>query len=76
MLYLQFAGRFALWLEWSKEYSFKPLLRISPYKGETIIDIPYCRIIWTPGKVLDTENTKDEQRAGNFFRASERAIKN
>jgi hypothetical protein len=60
MIYLHFCRLGAIYVEWSRHHSPLPLFEKNICNGETIIDIPYCRVILTPERLLeiahDTKN--------------------
>jgi hypothetical protein len=66
MLYVKFSNYFALLAEMDKSYGFLPLYSFQSCNDELIVDIPYIRIIFTPGKNLIgmKENGK---RSGNIY---------
>ncbi|MCD8570661.1 MAG: hypothetical protein LRY76_03890 [Alphaproteobacteria bacterium] len=54
-LHVRIAELFAVYGEWRKEYGRKPFFSIHACNGETIIDIPYGQIIFTPRRILLAE---------------------
>ena len=64
MLYLNIGTLFAIYAEWSKTFAARPLFEKSEYKDELIFDLPFCRVIYTPGKCLKRKN-KDESNTIN-----------
>ena len=63
--------RFGRWasihIEISKNLGKEPWMQINTCKDETIIDIPYAQVIFTPGKVLYRER-KHRQSNQNHAR--------
>lgn len=60
MIYLHLCRLGAIYVEWSRHHSLLPLFEKNICNGETIIDIPYCRVILTPERLLDnTHDTKN-----------------
>lgn len=53
MLYIRLGRLCALYFEWNKVFTLNPLLKVHDYKGEKILDIPYCRLVLTPKRVLN-----------------------
>jgi hypothetical protein len=52
MIYLPLCRLGAIYVEWSRHHSPLPLFEKNSCNGETIIDIPYCRVIFTPERLL------------------------
>lgn len=46
--YLRLFNRTAISIDFDKEYTKIPLFEISKWRNEIIIDIPFCRIVYTP----------------------------
>lgn len=61
MIYLRFCRLGAIYVEWSRHLTAWPFLEINTCNNETIIDIPYCRVIWTPGHLLDVLHDKQNR---------------
>jgi hypothetical protein len=61
MIYLRFCRLGAIYVEWSRHLTAWPFFEKNTCYGETIFDIPYCRVIWTPGHLLDVLNDKKNQ---------------
>ncbi len=55
LIYISVGRICAASIEMSMTLSAKPLIAKQRYKNETIIDLPFCRIIFTPTKRLGTE---------------------
>jgi hypothetical protein len=53
MLFIKCGRLFALHAEWAKGFSPRPFFKIHHCKGETIFDMPYCRVIFTPGNRMN-----------------------
>lgn len=53
--YIKCGKLFAVHVEFAKELGARPYFSLITCKGESIIDIPYGRIIITPGKILRAE---------------------
>lgn len=51
-VYWKCANFFAIYIECARAFGIKPLLGINSFNKETIFDIPYGRIIFTPGSAL------------------------
>ncbi len=56
MFYFCFGKAFAMSVEFNKEFGATPLLHKNTCKGETILDIPFGQIIYTPPNVLAVKN--------------------
>lgn len=54
--YLRLFNRTAINFDFDKEYTKAPLFEISKWRNETIIDISFCRVVYTP----------DEQQNGHL----------
>lgn len=52
MCYLRVGRLGAIHCEWARDYTAWPLFRMTACDAETIIDMPFCRIILTPGRLL------------------------
>ncbi|HRQ61328.1 MAG TPA: hypothetical protein PLO23_07460 [Alphaproteobacteria bacterium] len=63
-LYIKVKSLFAIHAEWKWGYEFTPIFSIHACNGETIIDIPYGQIIFTPRRVLRLETTKTRADQG------------
>lgn len=48
----------ALYIEFSIELGLRPFFEIKTCNGETVFDIPYGQIIFTPAKSLRQESAK------------------
>lgn len=76
-LYIKYKTLFALYIEFTVQFALTPFFRIKTCKGETIIDIPYGQIIFTPGNKLRSEQgrppceEKQDQSAAYDARISE-----
>ncbi len=55
MLYIKIGVRFALHVDADRRYGLIPPLSFKSCKSETILDIPYTRIIFTSAKRLREE---------------------
>ena len=75
----------ALYLEFSKDLGHKPFFKIKACNGETIFDIPYGQVIFTPGRILnknrpetkaDKTLTHDEQEDTDIFKTPTGAAEN
>jgi hypothetical protein len=49
MLYIKCGRRFAVHAEWSGALTARPWLKIQDCMGEKVFDMPYLRVIFTPG---------------------------
>ena len=75
-LYISPGKFFALFIELNLVFGCKPFFSIKTCEGETIIDIPYIRIIYTPYRILkaasdNTHETRIDKSDTSFTRASE-----
>lgn len=61
MAYLRLGRLCALHVEWAIELSVWPHFAFSRYGSESIIDLPYCRIIYTPGMECAGPRTSGKQ---------------
>lgn len=53
---------FALYIECARVFGAKPLIAVKQYKSEIIVDLPFCQMIFTPGKRLKQRGTFFERR--------------
>jgi len=67
-VYFKACNFFALFFEFNYNYKDTRIFTITSCNGENIIDIPYCRIIYTPGRYLKPDMGKgvDEHRNKTF----------
>ena len=49
MFYLRLGKLFAIHFEGARALTAQPLIDIESYNGEIIFDMPYSRLIFTPG---------------------------
>lgn len=62
-IYIRCGAWFAAWLECSPEFGLLPLFAIDSCNGETILDIPYARLILTPRqRLLAERQIRDDER--------------
>lgn len=59
MTYIRLPGLFALHVECCREMSAEPLFSRNSCNGETIFDMPYCRVVWTPEWRLRNKKVED-----------------
>jgi hypothetical protein len=52
MSYIRIGKLCAFHTEWALAFTVYPLLSWHDCNGETIIDLPFCRVIFTPGHKL------------------------
>ncbi len=48
MTYIKVGRLCGLLIEWDRNFTLRPMLKCEKYKDELVIDMPYCRIIYTP----------------------------
>jgi hypothetical protein len=77
MLYLRIGNSFAMLADMDRRYGFSPCLSFISCKGETIVDIPFIRVIITPARRLHGERDSNaEQQSAPVFKNSERTPEN
>ncbi|MCK6418356.1 MAG: hypothetical protein L6Q57_05380 [Alphaproteobacteria bacterium] len=54
-IYIRGGQFFALYLEICRDFGSRPFFRLETCDKETIIQLPYAQIIWTPGACLKDE---------------------
>lgn len=68
--YFKCGKHFAVHCELSRELGFMPFFGLNTCNGETIVDIPFGRIILTPRKKLLAETRHDDIKRQNGDLAS------
>jgi hypothetical protein len=76
MAYIRLWRLCALHVECSRELTGKPWFSQHGCNGETIFDLPYCRIIFTPAGRLITGSRADEDSIEEFFGFAEGTAEN
>jgi len=57
-LYYRFKNRFAVYLEFQKDYGAQTWIKINTCNRETILDIPYGQVILTTASKLEGEHAQ------------------
>lgn len=76
MAYFKLQGLCALYFECNKELTKHPFFAMRVCKGETIIDMPYCRMVYTPApQIAMTTGSRiddDDDTNKTFFTTAQR----
>jgi len=75
MVYVRLKGLCALHAEWGRELTASPLFSWQPCNGEIILDMPYCRVIYTPAKKIVTEPEIDGKPSQRILASAARTAK-
>jgi hypothetical protein len=65
MIYIRLGSLCAIHVEWARALRITPLFVMERFNGEVIFDLPFCRLIYTPGRRINKRTGSRNDEKGN-----------